>query len=171
MLKLYNIFIQKEGFGILEVVVSAGIIAIGMVGILSLVIQSNQVYYINKSRFTAVMLAQEGIELTRNVRDSNWKAGSAWDNGIPASFIIDGNFSPSAVAGISNARLYTDANKKYTHTVVGNSPTIFYRLLTTTSPASCPDADDCMKVISQVQWQERGKTHNYQIETYLYDWK
>lgn len=61
----------KKGFSLLEVIVALFILSIGITGMLSLI-----VFSINNSResrdiIVASQLAQEGIELVRNRRDSN----------------------------------------------------------------------------------------------------
>src|SRR3989338_10729475 len=82
---------NNSGISILEVVVAILIITIGLVGFLSLVIQNIRVQYIDKNVLIASGLAQEGLELVRNVRDLNWLTpGNSWDQDIVGnSYTID----------------------------------------------------------------------------------
>ncbi|PIR92864.1 hypothetical protein COT99_04020 [Candidatus Falkowbacteria bacterium CG10_big_fil_rev_8_21_14_0_10_43_10] len=169
---------NKKGFSILEVMISITIISVGMVGLFSLIIQNSKIYSTNKNKFIAVMLAQEGIELTRNIRDSNWldPLNPAWDDninsgGADGTFVIDYAANPGhGVNEISGGLLYLDSNKRYTHTAAGNTATHFYRLITISTPAGC-DIAGCFKVNSKVEWSERGKTYDFQIDVFLYDWR
>lgn len=166
----YQALKPSGGFAILDVVVATGIVAVGLMGVTALVVQNIRVFSINKDKLIATMLAQEGVELVRNYRDSNWKAGNSWKTGLSATFMIDSTHIITPVAGISSARLYITGDGEYLHTAPGNTQTKFFRMITTDTPAACPDADDCLRVISQVQWTGGGANSNFQVETYLYDW-
>ncbi|MFA6551120.1 MAG: hypothetical protein WCV41_01155 [Patescibacteria group bacterium] len=167
---------NDKGFGILEVVIATGIITVGMVAVISFITQSYYVSQVNKNKFIATMLAQEGIELTRNVRDSNWVGGLAWNQNIvgDGTYRIDVNSSGAIniinVSGIDDAlsRLKIDSGL-YQHSL--GTDTIFYRLITTANDAaSCPAAN-CLQVTSEVKWSERGLAKNYAITVELYNWK
>lgn len=166
---------NKKGFTILEVTAALGIAMLGLLGVASLVIQNMQAQAFNKYYLTASMLAQEGLELVRNIRDENWLTfGADWDDDIntgDGTFAIDYNgrgsidYSPDDV-GDSGARLYRDGNNYYIHNGSGTTPTPFSRLITVT-----PDGADKLDVVATVQWQEHGRIHQYVAETYLYNWR
>jgi type II secretory pathway pseudopilin PulG len=85
---------NKLGFSILEVVVAILIITIGMIGVSSLVIQNIQAQYINKNILVASGLAQEGLELVRNIRDLNWlKEGNDPANDWKRDIVGDGTYA------------------------------------------------------------------------------
>ncbi len=95
----------------LEVVISMGIMTVGMMGIFSLIAQNHLVYNTNKNKFIAVTLAQEGVELVRNYRDSNWLEEELWDNEVKndGDYIIDAyTILDDSVDDIADARLYLD---------------------------------------------------------------
>src|SRR3989338_3959528 len=126
---------NNSGISILEVIVAILIITIGMVGVLSLVIQNIQAQYINKNILIASGLAQEGLELVRNIRDLNWLTlGNAWNQSIvgDGTYAVDyrGRISINAAVNLisdADARLYiNDINGLYTHTPTGNTATNFY---------------------------------------------
>ena len=161
----------------LEVIISLGIMTVGMMGIFSLVAQNNLIYNTNKNRFIAVALAQEGAELVRNYRDSNWLQGEAWDNEVKndGDYIIDAyTILDDTVDNIADARLYRDSNNKYVHVSAGNTATPFYRLIQVTeeqpSAAICP-AGSCLKVRSWVRWNERGIDYDYYVDVLMYKWQ
>ncbi len=172
---------NNSAFTLVELMVAIAIISTSMVAIFSLIIQNIQVQKVNKDTLTASMLAQEGVELVRSVRDENWLTPLAevWDgiDEVDNTFSIDFNFAIDRVPNIptdSGARLYLNGNNFYDHTVVGGTPTQFYRLITIAPSGLDTDGDgndDYMSVSSQVQWMRNGHPKNYVAETLLYDWR
>lgn len=163
---------KKHGFTVLEAVVGISIITMGLLGVSSLVVQNIQVQQVNRNYLIASMLAQEGIELVRNVRDENWiTMGNEWDTDITdgdGTFIIDyyGRLSiDDSVDVISDpgALLFIDGNNYYAHS--GGTQTPFSRLI------SVVDNIDYIIVTAMVSWQGRGRTYDYVAETLLYNWR
>ena len=161
------------GISILEVVVAMMIITMGMVGVLSLVIQNVEAQYINKNVLMASGLAQEGLELVRNIRDLNClTTGNTWNQGVvgDGTYTIDYGGLASIKMAVNSideagARLYVDSNGLYTHTSGGNTPTNFYRLITVVANA------DYLDVKAAIRWKDGTQNHNYTAETYLYNWR
>lgn len=90
----------EDGFTVLEMVIVASIIVIGLIGVLVLVDQIIKFRSLNEKYLLGVQLAQEGLELARYVRNDNWLrktdqsfVNSAFDDDIndadPALFAID----------------------------------------------------------------------------------
>ena len=163
-------FYNNSGISILEVVVAMMIITMGMVGVLSLVIQNIEAQYINKNVLIASGLAQEGLELVRNIRDLNWLTPSnAWNQSIvgDGTYTIDygGNIN-MAVNSINEAgaKLHINGIGLYTHTVTA-TPTNFYRLIEVVDNGSYLD------VKATIRWKDGTQNHNYTGETYLYNWR
>jgi len=167
----YKKISNNLGISILEVVVAIMIIAVGMVGVLSLVIQNVKAQYINKNVLIASGLAQEGLELVRNIRDTNWiTSDKTWNQDIvgDGTYTIDysGLFSINmAVNSIdeAGARLYVDGDGLYTHTATATS-TNFYRLI------NVVDNTDYLDVKCTIRWKDGTQNHNYTAETFLYNW-
>lgn len=159
---------SSGGFTILEVIVVIFIVSLSLIGVLSLVTQTIQVQYVNKSALIASQLAQEGLELVRNKRDTNWISGAAyWYSGLADAqatytYKID-NSAITSVAGMSQAGLNIDTSG-YTHQA--GTPSIFSRLITIIR-----SDENSLTASCRVYWTERGNTHNYIAETVLYDWK
>lgn len=63
-----------QGFTILEMVIVASVILIGIIGVLALVERTLKLRSINEKYLIGVQLAQEGIELARYLRNDNWMA-------------------------------------------------------------------------------------------------
>ncbi len=63
---------MKKGFTIIELVISIFVLAIAVVGIFSALSIIMILTADSADRFTATYLAQEGMEIVRNIRDTNW---------------------------------------------------------------------------------------------------
>ncbi len=66
---------KKRGFSMLEAVISVFVVAIGLTATMSLVSNGLKHSLDSRDQVIAAQLAQEGIELVRNIRDNNWANG------------------------------------------------------------------------------------------------
>ncbi|MFH1427060.1 MAG: prepilin-type N-terminal cleavage/methylation domain-containing protein [Patescibacteria group bacterium] len=160
----------KKGFSILEVIAAIFIISLGLIGVLSLILQNIQVQYVNRNMLIGTELAQEGIELIRNIRDDNWLAGRDWDDDLSGdNYIVDYTGYINSVSDITEARLQIrdDVGEEgfYWHEATDDD-SIFSRLITITTI----DINSSL-ISSLVSWSERGRTHQYQTDTILYNWR
>src|ERR1035437_4630247 len=92
---------ESKGFTIIELVISISILSVAVVGIFNalsvLIILTSD----SADRLTGTYLAQEGMEIVRNIRDTNWLdmnkatlAGNvgtvySWDNGLASNGFPD----------------------------------------------------------------------------------
>ncbi|MEA3464156.1 MAG: prepilin-type N-terminal cleavage/methylation domain-containing protein [Patescibacteria group bacterium] len=165
---MFNFFKKQPGFSIIEVIAVIFIIAVGLTGILSLIVQNIQAQYINKNALIASQLAQEGLELIRNVRDENWLATPAiWAFSSIAEedgsklFAID--FDGMTSVDSSSLKIDTDY---YLHS--GSADSGFSRIIQTeNNHLASSTVVSCI-----VEWKEKkGGEHKYVAETVLYDWR
>jgi len=70
--------LHKRAFTIVEVLIGITVISLTIVSITGLVVRTIQVNTANMNSFVASQLAQEGLEITRNMRDSNWMRNLDW---------------------------------------------------------------------------------------------
>lgn len=70
--KLQN---NKRGFSMMEVVFSVFILSVGLVAAIGLIVSSIKNSIDSRNHIIASQLAQEGVELVRNVRDNSWADG------------------------------------------------------------------------------------------------
>jgi len=167
---------NNAGISLIEIVVAITIITVGMIGVISLVVQNARAQYINKNVLIASGLAGEGLELVRNARDlnwltpgNNWKTGAASGSGSDivqdGDYRIDYNRDIIDVDDINAARLYINGAGFYTHTADGNTETNFYRLI------EVVDNVDYLDIKCTISWIDGSQKHYYEAETYLYDWR
>ncbi len=62
----------NKSFTLIEVIIAIFILTMGTVGAFSLIQRTIAFTSISSSRLTAAYLAQEGMEIARNIRDSNY---------------------------------------------------------------------------------------------------
>ena len=70
---------MKKGFSLIEIMFVVFIVSVGFIAVASLTTKTIAVAQTNKNSLIANTLAQEGIELTRYLRDQNW----LYVNGAP----------------------------------------------------------------------------------------
>lgn len=172
-----NIFLKikrnkvKPGFTIVEIITVLMVISIGITGIMSLIVQNVKSQSINKNTLIAYQLAQEGIELIRQVRDTNWRNNDSWRKDLDAGIYHLDYLSvvPSPANSRSSGRLIKDNNGMY----ISQPGTILTegelsRIITISYPNG---PDEKMLVNSSVFWIDRGNTLSYVLEAELYDWR
>lgn len=167
-------------FSLVEIMVIISIVLVGMIGVLSLLLQNMQAQTINRSRFIAYQMAQEGIEIVRATRDAyaiNGESNGFFEEFPYGGYIFsyDNGEFPQLEAYNGDPReknVCLDSNNFYNsyHFCPNlDAPnTIFKRIL------KLEEADDgdnsFIRVISTVTWTEQNKNYNYTLETHLYDW-
>jgi hypothetical protein len=132
--------------------------------------------YLNSFRFTASRLAQEGMELVSNTRDTNWLNENDWDSrllincasGCEIDYTYDyndGNFSPYTDPG---KYLQIDSNGFYNYGDGDDSR--FKRKIIITQV----NADE-LKIKVEVTWSELGSSletlETLEVEEHLYNWR
>jgi len=165
-----------KGFTIIEALVSIVVLSIGItscVGLASYVLKNSE---ISKDRLIAVNLAQEGIEVIRNIRDTNWLAEQAWHTDIIPN--CDGTsynrqviYSDTSTAAYADTYLKLDSDGYYNYTT--GVDTTFKRKLTVQClefPAASGTYNE-MKIECTVYWTTRGTSKEILITEHLYDWK
>lgn len=167
---------KNYAFSLVEVLIVLMIVIIGLLGIISLGVRNINAGRTANYLVMSAMLAQEGVELVRNIRDDNWLNGNpTWTTINSPSYAIDyDNSVNNSVNSINDngARLFTDANGFYTHTSTGGTLTPFRRLIEVT-PGVDSDGDgtlDSIEVKVTVQYKVKN-TYTYVASAILYDWR
>lgn len=75
-------FNKNKGFTLIEIIVAILVVTVGVLA--AYVVTQKIVSYTHQisSRLTATYLAKDGIEIVRNIRDTNWLQGDNWDEGL-----------------------------------------------------------------------------------------
>ena len=162
---------KKGGFTIIELIISIFILSVALVGIFNAfsiitILTSDSV-----NRLTATYLAQEGMEIVRNIRDINWlnmdsgvPVGATWVDGLNTTTCATtgcqaGYASTSLSPYTAGSYLYLNANGFYGYG--SGTKTKFERKITITFlPTGNFASDYIMKIIVQVSWDKKATILN-----------
>ncbi len=168
---------EKLGFTLLEVITAIFILTVGIGGAFALLRQSLSGASMVELKVTAAYLAQEGIEIVRNIRDSNWlesrSSSVSWDDGLTncqSPNCCEGDYKIyTSLTNVSNCNssnlryLNIDTNGFYSYD--SGTPTKFKRKIIIT-----PKGSDKMEVKVIVEWQERERSHSIEVVEDLSNW-
>jgi len=173
------------GFTLLEVMAAIFVVTVGLMGIFTVIQNLSAQTSISSNRLIASYLAQEGIEIIRNIRDTNWleqkvATSTSWDEGLTGcsagceidyfcTTVEDPNPNdPNGhrcldLYGVDGHFLRIDTNGFYNY--ASGNETKFRRKIILTK-----EGNDVLKVEVLIRWQEKGK--NYEISTLekLHNW-
>lgn len=168
------------GFTVLEVVLALFIVSVGAIGVFSLTLRTFSSAGSTNNKLVASYLAQEGIEIVRNIRDTNFleirkdTPGVSWDDQIidpDGDFVNEcatscqADYNDTVLTGVSgspNALLRDPATNIYGYD--SGAPTIYTRMITATTDA------DKIYVQAKVAWQEGGQPREVVAATELFNW-
>ncbi len=150
---------MKKGFSIAEVIISLFVITVGLITVLGLIASSIRESAASRNRIIGAQLAQEGVELLRNVRDNNLLTeGETYKTGLDTDMSGRINYStdtaavgpgPFLISGGYYLLSYNSSTMKYVHN--GLLPaTPFYREMTIDYDNPVGTGD--IKVSGKVWW-------------------
>jgi len=178
---------NSRGFTLVETLVAIVIITVGLLGAIALIIYAISVASLVKGKLIASQLAQEGVEVVRNMRDNNWLAGKIgdgnWYDGLNVGLcvpILSGD-DPSSKWGLvkitseddSESIVYFDKNNKF-YGQSSNVPTSWQAAsfnLRRWLNVSYDSTNKRLEITSHVSWSEKGRDHSFEIKDYLYNWQ
>jgi prepilin-type N-terminal cleavage/methylation domain-containing protein len=139
---------EKTGFTLLETLIALSVVSVGIMAAFTLSLANLNTARDNYERILAANLAREGVELVRNIRDSNWlkmEANEDCDSAAPGLQLCDWdedlNVSTSTIAynatstreivdsvegcfnnlGAGTCRIFRNANNFYDHNSTGDA--------------------------------------------------
>lgn len=154
---------NSRGFTLLEVVVAIFILTVGAGAAFTLIQQSLVTVSLAEDRLIASFLVQEGIELVKNMRDTNWLESVPWDDGISAGDWEADYLAQGLTDNYDGDYLNIDGNGFYSYSA--GAPTKFKRKINIVKESSAK-----IKIAVAVEWQERGRTHFSRVLGYINNW-
>lgn len=176
MLRCSNVKMKNKGFTLLEVMIAVFLVIVGISTAFLLITKTVGQMAVSSSRLTAAYLIQEGIEIVRNIRDTNWlehitDPANTWDEGLTgcstgctADYAYTASKDPNLLAIPADNFLNIDGNGFYSYSA--GTATKFKRKITIDT-----SAPDILKVKVEVTWQEKGKSYQYSAQENLYNWR
>ena len=155
---------KQAGFTLVETLVSLVILTVALIPILNLSDGASRISATIQDNLIASGLVQEGIEVVRGIRDTNWFNSRAFDLGLSdGAYRTEWN-STSLLSLAGNPVLNLN-NGHYTYT--GGTATKFTRTITITAV----NAGE-LKIVSQVTWLGRSNvSKSISAEEHLFNWR
>ena len=167
---------KRKAFTLVEVLIAISILIIGILSGFILITRALYNVAVIKDRLTASFLAQEGIELTRQIRDSNFlrildEESADWRDGLrDGTYIIksnvEGDESIQLVSSIPSEApnfFYDNGLKIYNYST--GEPTTFNREIKITTISA-----DEIRVESIMKWRTKRINFDLFVEDHLYNW-
>lgn len=161
---------QTKGFTIIELVITIFILSFAVVGIFAAFSVMATLTYDATDRLTAAYLGQEGIEIVRNIRDTNWLgmdalSGGSWTDGLTSSAVnnnincdtsspCQADYLSTQMAYMGDVYLRINSDGFYNYT--DGTATKFKRDITITPLTDFGEkADHIIKVTVKVSWDQK----------------
>lgn len=165
------------GFTVSEMVIAVAILASGVILIYGAFYVAFDTTFSVGPRFIAAYLAQEGQEIVRGVRDTNFINNIEWTTGLTTDPCgttgcqLDYHIQNSSqidryMRYDENAYLRLNSDGFYSYDAVVTLTKFRRKILVST----IPDKPDVIKVTVTVDWTYREKPFILNTETYLYKW-
>lgn len=159
---------KTRGQLLIESMIAISVMVVGLLGIFSLISQSLGLYRVAYEEYVAANLAAEGVEVVKNMIDTNIIVGGIpWNQGLAS----DGDFgvqydSRSLDPTLQSKALLYDASAGLYNYMSGTS-TNFRRVVTVKNVSS-----DEIQVNSTVTWKSKGAvTLNINLEDHFFNWR
>ncbi len=165
---------MKNGFTIIELIISIFVLSVAVVGVFSAFSMVTILTSDATDRLIATYLAQEGAEIVRNIRDTNWlnmdAVGCVSEAECPVSWLygLDNCNTPSGCGADYNSN-YLDSSQSgylcidedsgfYMYNAVNCFITKFKRKITIIPIADVNNQlnDHIRKVVVQVSWDKKA---------------
>jgi hypothetical protein len=175
----------KNGFTLIEVLALIAILLLGLVGILAATTFTYRSLGSSEDVLTASLLAQEGLEIVRNVRDNNRISGQPFNANMVDNTDYRVSYESTALKPANaNAFLYqanTTGLYGYliadggnldpaTSTITKFRRTVHINFATDTDLTGPGGSPNYLNVTSTVSWGSSANQSST-LSTFLYDWR
>lgn len=157
---------NDKGFTLIEAMVALILVTIAMGPVLILATSTVNVASRIEHNLVAANLAQEGIEVIRNIRDTNWLNGAAFDTNLSAgTWRVEWNTIGGGLIAAGSNPVLKKNNGLYNYST--GTDTLFKRTVLISKPNS-----NELVLTSTVTWLERNNTNKtVTTESHLFNWK
>lgn len=168
---------DSKGFTFIETLAALFIIMVGISSFATLINQTLSYAKTSSYNLMAAYLGKEGIEIVKNIRDSNFlkvhyalPPTALWTDGLTGCAPptgCQGDYTSSALTGYTGAKLkLADSGDRFYNYSTGTD-TMFGRRITIDPVGAGPDY---LKVVVEVIWEEKGRNHTFSVQENLYPW-
>ncbi|MBI3638521.1 hypothetical protein HY227_02150 [Candidatus Wolfebacteria bacterium] len=166
---------KKNGYFLIEAIVAISVIVVGILGTLGLISRSLSLNRVASDQFIASYLASEGVEVTKNILDSNYinsvvGGDKAWNSGFDSGcYNVNYNsqtMNPSSCdCKSSDVLKLDDVTGIYGYSA--GKDTRFCRIIKIENLS-----EKEIRVNSVVEWTTRGGgSFSVNLEDHFFDWR
>ena len=158
-----------KGFSLLETTIAIAILVAAIIGPMALSSQSIRSASVAKNTVMVSNLAQEGIELVKNIRLNNRLNGQFWTLGLTDCAFANGCFIDSKdlkvrpCSGFCEPLKFDSSLGLYNYD--SGQTTEFRRIIRITSVTA-----DEIKLRSSMNWTDKFGFHDFTLSTSMLDW-
>ncbi|OGZ63779.1 MAG: hypothetical protein A3A98_00620 [Candidatus Staskawiczbacteria bacterium RIFCSPLOWO2_01_FULL_40_39] len=165
---------KKNGFTMIELIITIAILSFGIIGVYTAFNPIASLTYTIALRFNAAYLAQEGLEIVRNLRDNNFIEEVEWSEGLLICEIgcqADYKTGTSVQTPENALKAYDDNTflslnqDGFYGYDAGGTVTKFKRKITIHRVSG-----DVLKASVVVTWNYNGVPYSFDAAEYLYNW-
>ncbi|MDP3901890.1 MAG: type II secretion system protein [bacterium] len=164
---------SQKGELLIESMIAISIIVIGLLGIFTLLSESQSLNRVLSDRYIATYLASEGIEIVKNKIDTNYINNNDWSLGLSAGlYLVNYNGSISLLSANPPPLRYDDGRDVYSY--ASGDDTRFTRYIRISYPFDrhLDGSNDEMRVNSIVNWTTRGGgDFEINLEDHFFNWR
>ena len=160
----FYILNSSAGQLLIESGIAISILIVALLGILGLLSRSLGLNNVVSSQYIASNLASEGIEVMKNLIDSNIVQLRPWNEGIDSGFYEVAFDSLAVNQDQSRFLLFDSAGNNYNYQT--GQPTFFKRVIEVENIGA-----DEIKVNSRVNWQIKGVSYSVNLEDHFFNWR
>ncbi|MFM2357889.1 MAG: hypothetical protein RJA61_626 [Candidatus Parcubacteria bacterium] len=167
---------KNTGFTLLETLVAISILSLSIAGAFSVAQSGLSSAILARDQIVAFQLAQEAVELVRNIRDNNTHQNQDWLTGLTSCIDVNCavNIKTRLVAPCTDAcKVQKDAQGFYIQNSSGSNPTGFkrtVRLEKVPSTVSIPDAQE-VKITVKMEWQKGSLVRDFTVVEHMFNWQ
>jgi len=159
----------SKSFTLIETAVAIFVLTVGILTVSSLISYLLSISSIASQKLIASYLAQEGIEIVRNIRDTNLLNNDRnWDYGLNDGD-WQGDYNDSSLTRHDASFLNLENSGFYGYDDGAQTP--FKRRIHIGEIVDQKGEKIGIKVEVEVSWRERGRTHSVKAQENLYNWQ
>lgn len=141
---------KVEGQIIVESIIALAVITVGFLSLITLISNAIGLSRVNSEYYIATYLSAEGIEIIKNIIDTNVIAGKSWNDGLATDGTYEVEYNSLSLLPNQNRFLNFDPNSKI-YSYSNGQTTRFKRTIEITNINA-----NHIKVKSTVFWTSRG---------------
>lgn len=147
-----SILNTRPGFTLVETLIAISVVGVVITAAWQLTTSSVKIGHASMKQFVALHAAEEGLEIVRNMRDSNWLRNASWRSGLSDGMYVISENAPWTLQNVASADEAPEINglKRVIHVET---------------------VDSSMRATSRVFWKTGNVEKNMELTAEFTNWK